>query len=127
MATLPVAVVVTRLLVLSQNTRAPTAITSGASLVMSNTPLTATSAETPVSASTATIPSITEAEFVAALHHFAPLWDELFPAEQVRIVRLLVDRVEIGQDGAEVRLRMDGLAGLVREMQSGPDTARRAA
>ena len=25
-----------------------------------------------------------------------PLWDELFPAEQARIIRLLVERVEIG-------------------------------
>ena len=75
----------------------------------------------------ATLPGITEAEVVAALNHFAPLWDELFPAEQARIIRLLVDRVEIGEDGAEVRLRMDGLAGLVREMQARPIEERYAA
>jgi site-specific DNA recombinase len=75
----------------------------------------------------ATLPGITEAEVVAALEHFAPLWDELFPAEQARIVRLLVDQVEIGEDGAEVRLRMDGLAGLVREMQARPTADRHAA
>jgi DNA invertase Pin-like site-specific DNA recombinase len=75
----------------------------------------------------ATLPGITEAEVVAALGHFAPLWDELFPSEQARIVRLLVDRVEIGEDGADVRLRMDGLAGLVREMQTRPAADRHAA
>jgi hypothetical protein len=73
------------------------------------------------------LPGITEAEVAAALEHFAPLWDELFPVEQARIVRLLVDRVEIGEDGAELRLRIDGLAGLVREMQARPVAERHAA
>ena len=44
-----------------------------------------------------------------------PLWDELFPAKQARIVQLLVERVEIAEDGLHIRLRTDGLAGLVRE------------
>ena len=70
---------------------------------------------------------ITEAEVVAVLEHFAPMWDELFPAEQARIVRLLVDRVDIGEDGADVRLRMDGLTGLVREIQARPEVGQRAA
>jgi hypothetical protein len=45
-----------------------------------------------------------------------PLWDELFPAEQARIAALLVERVEIGAAGLNVRLRMDGLAALAREI-----------
>jgi site-specific DNA recombinase len=48
-----------------------------------------------------------------------PLWDELFPAEQARIVALLIERVHIGAEGLNVRLRVDGLAGLAREMLSG--------
>ena len=59
---------------------------------------------------------ITEADARAALTRLDPLWDELFPAEQARIVTLLVERVEISTEGLNVRLRMDGLAGLVREM-----------
>lgn len=59
---------------------------------------------------------ITEAEAREALIRLDPLWDELFPAEQARIVALLVERVEIGVEGLNVRLRMDGLAGLAREM-----------
>lgn len=59
---------------------------------------------------------ITEADAHAALIRLDPLWDELFPAEQARIVALLVERVEIGTEGLNVRLRMDGLAGLAREM-----------
>ena len=42
--------------------------------------------------------------------------DQLFPAEQARIVALLVERVDIGTDGLNVRLRFNGLSGLVREM-----------
>jgi hypothetical protein len=45
-----------------------------------------------------------------ALERLDPLWDELFPAEQARIVRLLVERVEVGPAGADIRLRVAGLA-----------------
>ena len=60
---------------------------------------------------------ITESEARKALMQFDPLWDELFPAEQARIVQLLVERVDIGFGGLDVHLRIDGLSGLVREMQ----------
>ena len=58
---------------------------------------------------------INEAETHAALTRLDPLWDELFPAEQARIVTLLVERVDIGNEGLNVRLRVDGLARLARE------------
>jgi DNA invertase Pin-like site-specific DNA recombinase len=61
---------------------------------------------------------INEVETHAALIRLDPLWDELFPAEQARIVALLVERVDIGTVGVNVRIRMDGLAGLVREMNT---------
>jgi aconitase A len=59
---------------------------------------------------------ITEADARDAIIRLDPLWDELFPAEQARIVALLVERIDIGTDGLNVRLRMDGLKGLAREM-----------
>ena len=59
---------------------------------------------------------ITEAAAREALTRLNPLWNELFPAEQARIVALLVERVDIGTEGMNVRLRMDGLAALAREM-----------
>jgi len=62
---------------------------------------------------------VTEADALAALQQIDPLWDELFPAEQARIVALVVERVEIGTDGLNVRLRIDGLCGLAREMLAG--------
>ncbi|WP_193140978.1 recombinase family protein [Meridianimarinicoccus sp. MJW13] len=62
---------------------------------------------------------ITEADAHDALIRLDPLWDELFPAEQARIASLLVERVDIGTDGLNVRLRVDGLSGLAREMLAG--------
>ncbi|WCR09684.1 recombinase family protein [Paracoccus stylophorae] len=59
---------------------------------------------------------ITEADARAALQKLDPLWDELFPAEQARLVALLVERVDIGISGLNVRLRMDGLAALASEI-----------
>ncbi len=62
---------------------------------------------------------ITEVDAREALTRLDRLWDELFPAEQARIVTLLVERVDIGTDGLKVRLRVDGLGGLAREMLAG--------
>jgi len=52
----------------------------------------------------------------AILARLDPLWEQLFPAEQARIVRSLVERVVVGSTGADVRLRVAGLAGLVRDL-----------
>lgn len=61
----------------------------------------------------------TEADARAALQRLDPPWDEFFPAEQARIVALLVERVDIGINGLNIRLCMDGLTGLAREMLAG--------
>lgn len=61
-------------------------------------------------------PSITEAEVRDALGRLDPLWDEMFPAEQERIVGLLVERVTVGEAGAEIRFNLEGLAGLARDL-----------
>jgi hypothetical protein len=52
--------------------------------------------------------------------------DELLPAEQARIVRLLVERVDVVVDGPEVRLRAEGLASLAAERRQRPVTAKAA-
>jgi site-specific DNA recombinase len=64
------------------------------------------------------IDSITEAEVRGALEQLDPLWNELFPAEQARIVQLLVERVDIKEDGIEIRFRVDGLASLVEDFKA---------
>jgi site-specific DNA recombinase len=61
-----------------------------------------------------TIQNISEAEVREALERLDPLWDELFPAEQARIVQLLVERVDVSPDGADIRLRTEGLKNLGR-------------
>jgi DNA invertase Pin-like site-specific DNA recombinase len=64
---------------------------------------------------------ITEEMARDALAELDPLWDELFPAEQARIVQLLIDRVDVHEEGVDVRFRMNGICALARE------TTRRAA
>ena len=66
------------------------------------------------------IPDLTEAEVRKALDKFEPLWDELFPGEQTRIIHLLVDRVDVvqGGAGANIRIRTDGLVSLFGELHT---------
>ena len=63
---------------------------------------------------------MTEHEARLALERLDPLWEELFPAEQARIIHLLIDRVDIGADGADVRLKLEGLATLARHLEASP-------
>ena len=67
-------------------------------------------------AARAEVPELTEAEVGDTLGQLEPLWDELFLTERARIVRLLVERVVVGPDGADIRLRVEGLASLVRDL-----------
>jgi DNA invertase Pin-like site-specific DNA recombinase len=60
---------------------------------------------------------ITEREVTVLLADFATVWSELFPAEQARIVHLLVERVDVREDALEVRIRAEGLASLVGELR----------
>ena len=72
------------------------------------------------------IERLLEAVVREALEALDPLWDELFPAEQARIVQLLVVRIDLDQDGLAVRLRVQGLAYMVRNMAGIAQPARRA-
>ena len=60
---------------------------------------------------------ITEREVTCLLADFATVWSELFPAEQARVVQLLVERVDVEEDALEVRIRAEGLASLVGELR----------
>jgi hypothetical protein len=60
--------------------------------------------------------AVDEHSIVAALAGFDRLWASLFPAEQARIVQLLVERVTVSAEGIAVDLRNDGLGSLVRDM-----------
>ena len=64
---------------------------------------------------------LTEAEVRDAFERLDPMWDELFPAEQARIVQLLVERVDVKVDGIAIRLRTAGLTKLLGELQTFTD------
>ncbi len=64
--------------------------------------------------------TIPEREVLEALTDFESLWNELFHAEQARIVQLLVDRVAVQPHGLELRIRTDGFGSLVAELNPGP-------
>jgi len=53
------------------------------------------------------------------LERLDPVWEELFPAEQARIVQLLVRDITAWEDGLEIRIRCDGLYSLVTELTGG--------
>jgi hypothetical protein len=70
---------------------------------------------------------LSEADVRDALHRLDPLWDELFPAEQARVVQLLVERVDLAPDGAGIRMRTEALTKLVADLSTTRPEARRAA
>ena len=53
------------------------------------------------------------------LEAFDRIWGELVPAEQERLVRLVVERVTVKPDGIDFALRADGVASLIREIEGG--------
>ena len=66
----------------------------------------------------------TEDEVREGLQKLDPVWDELFPAEKERIVKLLVEEVVVSKTGLLIRLRLHGLNSLVAELQAeGPGGA----
>jgi len=63
-----------------------------------------------------TDPDMDERDVVTALAGFDSLWESLFPAEQARIARLLIERVTVSSEGLAVDLRTEGLGSVIREM-----------
>ncbi len=55
-------------------------------------------------------------EILGALSDFDGMWESLFPAEQARIARLLIERVTVSSEGLAVDLRTEGLSSVIREM-----------
>ncbi len=57
-----------------------------------------------------------EADAIAALQGFQGLWGQLFPAEQARILQLLVRRVTVTTEGLVIDLRTDGISRVMRDL-----------
>lgn len=56
-------------------------------------------------------------EFAAALQDVDAVWDSLFPAEQMRLCRLLINQVVVNTNGLHVRLHNCGIRTLLSEMK----------
>ncbi len=59
---------------------------------------------------------IDEPTVVVAMRNLALVWRELFPAEKVRLIRLLVERVQMRKDGIEIDWHATGWSGLAGEL-----------
>ena len=64
------------------------------------------------------IHAFAEADVISALQTFEDVWGQLFPAEQTRIVQLLVRRVTVTSEGLVIDVRTDGVSGVMRDMMA---------
>jgi hypothetical protein len=60
--------------------------------------------------------ALEESEVIDTLGALEPVWDELYPAEQARILRLLIERIGVATDGISVTLHAAGICSLVAEL-----------
>ena len=63
----------------------------------------------------------TPATVAEELAHLDNIWESLVPAEQVRIVQLLVEQVVVHPDRIEVALNVDGLNSIINDMRPQED------
>ena len=63
----------------------------------------------------------TEEEVRDALQGLDPVWDELFPAERERIVKLLIKEAILSADGLDIGVRTNGLRSLATELADGAE------
>jgi site-specific DNA recombinase len=68
-------------------------------------------------------PTLDEAKVTVAMTRLDAIWDQLFPAEQTRIVRLLVEQVIVSPTDLELRLRANGIEQVVLDLR--PESADR--
>jgi len=59
---------------------------------------------------------ITEAEIASSFNAMDTFWEELFPAEQQRLIELLIQIVEVRETGLDIILKTGGISTLVMEL-----------
>jgi hypothetical protein len=67
--------------------------------------------------------ALDEAQVVMAMPRIGELWDQLFQAEQRRIARLLIERVQLHAHGLDILWREDGWAGREPDVAAHPRVA----
>ena len=61
-----------------------------------------------------------EAQVVVAMQRIGDVWSQLFPAEQQRITRLLIERVQLHGHGLDIVWREDGWIGFGADISTHP-------
>lgn len=67
--------------------------------------------------------AFTEQDVADALRKLDPIWDELFPSEQHRVFRSLVESVIVRPDGLDIELRADGIHSVVADLKNDNERA----
>ena len=57
---------------------------------------------------------------IQTLQSIEPVWDELFPAEQARIIQLLVERVTVSTAGIRIDMKTAGMKELIQSVMAEP-------
>lgn len=66
-------------------------------------------------------PTLDAAQVTVAMTQVEQVWDQLFPAEQQRLVRLLVERVIVSPTNLELRLRPGGIGAIAADARLAAD------
>lgn len=61
--------------------------------------------------------TITEQQVRDALQNMHLIWDELFPLEQARLLRLLIEKIIVNADLIDIRIHAEGLNSLIRDIE----------
>ena len=59
---------------------------------------------------------VTKSDISTAFQCVETLWEDLFPAEQNRLVRLLVEKIDIRETGIDMEIKTNGLAALISDL-----------
>ncbi|MBF0437204.1 MAG: recombinase family protein, partial [Magnetococcales bacterium] len=63
-------------------------------------------------------PEMPEREIIDLLQKLDPVWEELFPIQQNRLLSLLVDKLVVETGSVDLQLKVKGLGALVDELSS---------
>ena len=58
----------------------------------------------------------TETTLLSELNSLDRIWNELYPAERERLLRLIIERITVNQDGLVLVLKADGLSSVIAEL-----------
>lgn len=61
-------------------------------------------------------PNITANEVCERLGRFHEIWDQLFPLEQTRIIKLIVRRIDVSQQGVNITYQPNGIMELYAQI-----------